>query len=206
MALNVEDIEETAEGLRVTIRSKTDQAGAGYVIAVPAGLRLRPAEALRTWIAAAGIAIGSLFRSVNKAGRISVEGLDRAHRCRSGQALRRGGRIRCRGVLRALTWKSCPATCATPRRSRTMPAAPSCKAEPWLLTGLCRAESCTAAAGITRPGAGGEAAITSTGAKNGAFDHILRRGVRSSRSSGATVTPAAASALVTTCLIVRPLR
>jgi site-specific recombinase XerD len=76
VALNVEDIEETAEGLRVTIRrSKTDQAGAGYVIAVPAGLRLRPAEALRTWIAAAGIAIGSLFRSVNKAGRISVEGL-----------------------------------------------------------------------------------------------------------------------------------
>lgn len=74
VALTVEDIEETPEGLCVTIRrSKTDQTGAGYVIAVPVGSRLRPAEALRTWLAAAGITTGPLFRGINKAGRISAE-------------------------------------------------------------------------------------------------------------------------------------
>ena len=41
-ALNFEDIEETADGLRVTIpRSKTDQEGRGDVIAVPRGTGTR---------------------------------------------------------------------------------------------------------------------------------------------------------------------
>jgi site-specific recombinase XerD len=36
VALNVEDLEETAEGIRITIRrSKTDQEGHGHVIAIP---------------------------------------------------------------------------------------------------------------------------------------------------------------------------
>jgi hypothetical protein len=38
VALNVSDIEETPEGIKVAIRrSKTDQEGAGQIIAVPYG-------------------------------------------------------------------------------------------------------------------------------------------------------------------------
>jgi integrase len=46
VALNVEDIEETAEGLRITIRrSKTDQEGHGHVIAIPHGQITCPVHA-----------------------------------------------------------------------------------------------------------------------------------------------------------------
>jgi integrase len=45
------------------------------VIAIPDGTHLRPLAALREWLAAAGIASGPLFRSINKAGRVSTEGL-----------------------------------------------------------------------------------------------------------------------------------
>ena len=49
-ALDVEDIEETAEGLRVTIRrSKTDQEGHGHVIAIPRGVIACPVAALKAW-------------------------------------------------------------------------------------------------------------------------------------------------------------
>jgi integrase len=53
VALQVEDLVETPDGLRVTIRrSKTDQEGQGYVIAIPRGYRLRSVEAVRAWLAA----------------------------------------------------------------------------------------------------------------------------------------------------------
>ena len=43
VALQLADLELVREGLRLTIRhSKTDQDGAGQVIAVPAGKRLKP--------------------------------------------------------------------------------------------------------------------------------------------------------------------
>jgi hypothetical protein len=54
VALRVEDLAETPEGLRVVIHhSKTDQGGAGQEIAILRGLRLRPA--LRAWLDAARI-------------------------------------------------------------------------------------------------------------------------------------------------------
>lgn len=70
-ALTIDDIEETADGLRVTIRkSKTDQEGAGQVIAIPNGARLRVVKALQDWLAAAAITEGFLFRPVTKGGTL----------------------------------------------------------------------------------------------------------------------------------------
>lgn len=68
VAIRVEDIEDTAEGIRVTLpRSKTDQEGAGQVVPVLDGPRLRVKAAIAAWRAAAGIEDGYLFRSIAKA-------------------------------------------------------------------------------------------------------------------------------------------
>lgn len=80
VALRVEDIEESAEGLRITIRrSKGDQAGAGQVVAI---VRSRaetcPVAALTTWRAAAEVAEGYLFRSVDRHGRVGDSLSDKA--------------------------------------------------------------------------------------------------------------------------------
>jgi site-specific recombinase XerD len=76
VALRVEDITETPDGLRVTIRrSKTDQEGQGHEIAVPRGARLRPVEALRAWLDAAGVAEGPVFRRLVKGGRATADAL-----------------------------------------------------------------------------------------------------------------------------------
>lgn len=62
VALNVEDIERTAEGIIVHVRrSKTDQEGAGHSIAVPIGRKLKPCEALQDWLTVSGRTEGSLF-------------------------------------------------------------------------------------------------------------------------------------------------
>ena len=54
MTLQVEDLVETPDGLRVLIRrSKTDQEGQGAEVAILRGCRLRPVEAVRSWFAAA---------------------------------------------------------------------------------------------------------------------------------------------------------
>jgi site-specific recombinase XerD len=71
VALDVSDIEETPDGMKVTIRrSKTDQEGAGQVIAVPFGKIACPIAALKEWIGVAGIQSGAVFRSVNRHGRV----------------------------------------------------------------------------------------------------------------------------------------
>ncbi len=71
LALTVEDLEETPEGLRVTIRrSKTDQEGKGRVVAVPYGNRVCPVRALKAWLEAAGITSGPIFRSVDRHGNV----------------------------------------------------------------------------------------------------------------------------------------
>lgn len=76
VALTVEDLTEAPEGLRIRIaRSKTDQEGAGQEIAIPAGSRIRPVEAVKEWLAAAGIATGPIFRRVSKADRVLDGGL-----------------------------------------------------------------------------------------------------------------------------------
>jgi site-specific recombinase XerD len=71
VALNVEDVEFTDDGLRVTIRkSKTDQEGVGVAIAIVRGGACCPAKALRAWLDAAKIESGPVFRPVRKSNRV----------------------------------------------------------------------------------------------------------------------------------------
>ena len=71
VGLDLADIEEVELGLLVSIRqSKTDQEGKGSTIAVTRGSVACPVRALREWLSAAGIERGSLFRSINKGGRV----------------------------------------------------------------------------------------------------------------------------------------
>ncbi len=71
VALDVLDIEDCPEGLRVTIRrSKTDQEGAGAVIAVCKGSIACPVAAVRDWLAAANITEGPVFRPIAKGGHL----------------------------------------------------------------------------------------------------------------------------------------
>jgi site-specific recombinase XerD len=72
-ALEVADLTETADGLRVLIRrSKGDQEGQGQEIAIPRGYRLRPVEAIQTWLAAAEISAGPVFRAVARGGKLGA--------------------------------------------------------------------------------------------------------------------------------------
>lgn len=67
VALNVEDLEQTAEGLLLVIRrSKTDQEGRGDFISIPHGSRLKPVAAVQAWLQAAEITEGPIFRSIRK--------------------------------------------------------------------------------------------------------------------------------------------
>ena len=72
VALDVADLVEAPDGLRVLIRkSKTDQEGQGQEVAIPRGYRLRPVEAVQTWLAAGEISAGPVFRAVAPGGRVS---------------------------------------------------------------------------------------------------------------------------------------
>ena len=76
VALEVADLVEVADGLRVVIRhSKTDQEGQGAEIAIPRGYRLRPVEAVQAWLAAAEISSGPVFRPVARGGRVGTAAL-----------------------------------------------------------------------------------------------------------------------------------
>jgi hypothetical protein len=71
VALDVEDLEESELGFKVAIRhSKTDQEGTGQIIAIGRGSVACPVVALKTWLAAAGITSGAIFRSVRKGGAV----------------------------------------------------------------------------------------------------------------------------------------
>lgn len=71
VALDVEDLQMHPEGLRVRIRrSKTDQEGQGFEKAIPHGHFVRPVARLRTWLEAAGITEGPVFRSVSRSGHM----------------------------------------------------------------------------------------------------------------------------------------
>ncbi|RIX97180.1 integrase [Aureimonas flava] len=71
VGLNVSDLEVGPDGIVLTIRrSKTDQHGAGQVIAIPNGEKLRPVEAVTSWLEAAGIEEGAIFRPVGKGGKV----------------------------------------------------------------------------------------------------------------------------------------
>jgi site-specific recombinase XerD len=74
VSLNVEDLEETEDGLRVQLRrGKTDQEGQGREVGIPRGRHpdTCPVRALQAWRSVAGIADGSLFRPVNRHGVVS---------------------------------------------------------------------------------------------------------------------------------------
>ena len=72
VALDMADLTEVPDGLRVLIRtSKTDQDGAGQEVAIPRGHHIRPVETLQAWLAAAGITAGPVFRQVTQTGRVS---------------------------------------------------------------------------------------------------------------------------------------
>jgi site-specific recombinase XerD len=65
VALNVDDLEETPEGMLVTIRrSKTDQECVGRRVAIPRGEIACPVAALQAWLATAGIPEGAVFRRI----------------------------------------------------------------------------------------------------------------------------------------------
>jgi site-specific recombinase XerD len=65
VALNVEDLEWTAEGVLITIRrSKTDQEGLGRKVAIPHGETACPVSALKAWLEVAQIATGAIFRRI----------------------------------------------------------------------------------------------------------------------------------------------
>jgi hypothetical protein len=71
VALNVEDLEFTDDGLRVVIRkSKTDQEAQGVTIAIIRGGACCPVRAIMEWLAGAKIEDGPIFRPVRKGNRV----------------------------------------------------------------------------------------------------------------------------------------
>ena len=76
-ALTVADIDFVAEGAKLSLaRSKTDQEAAGQIVGVVA--TGSPVAALRTWLEAAGIIDGAVFRAIDRHGRIATGLSDRA--------------------------------------------------------------------------------------------------------------------------------
>jgi hypothetical protein len=76
VALDVADLEETEEGLKIIIRrSKTDQEGHSEAIAIARGVTTCPVKAVKAWLQAAVISEGPLFRPVAKGGRLGAERL-----------------------------------------------------------------------------------------------------------------------------------
>ncbi|MBE7197742.1 MAG: tyrosine-type recombinase/integrase [Parafilimonas terrae] len=71
VALDVEDLREDPEGLRVMVRrSKVDQEGRGFEKAIPHGRFIRPVALVREWLEAAGITGGPVFRPVSRSGNV----------------------------------------------------------------------------------------------------------------------------------------
>src|SRR5262249_51195071 len=82
VALDVADLEETDEGLRVTIRrSKTDQEGQGVTIAIIRGGAYCPVRAVRAWLDAAGVTEGPVFRPLRQGGEVRGQRLTAASVC-----------------------------------------------------------------------------------------------------------------------------
>jgi integrase len=73
IALNIEDLEETREGLILHIRrSKTDQEGEGRKVGIPEGADQAtcPVWAVEQWLQAAKIESGAVFRVMNRHGQV----------------------------------------------------------------------------------------------------------------------------------------
>ena len=71
VALDVADLREDPDGLRVLVRrSKVDQEGKGFEKAIPHGRFIRPVALVREWLDAAGVTEGPVFRPVSRSGRV----------------------------------------------------------------------------------------------------------------------------------------
>jgi len=78
VALDVEDLELVEEGFLVLLRrSKTDQTGQGEFIAIPYGEHVEtcPVRTMKEWLSTTRIVEGSIFRKVNRHGRLEGERL-----------------------------------------------------------------------------------------------------------------------------------
>ncbi|NHZ64879.1 site-specific integrase [Massilia genomosp. 1] len=77
VAIEVSHLGWQSEGITITLpRSKTDQMGEGIVKAIPYGDgACCPASALRTWLAAAAIVNGPVFRPISQWGEVSMAAL-----------------------------------------------------------------------------------------------------------------------------------
>lgn len=78
VSLDVEDLEETQDGLRVQLRrGKTDQEGQGREVGIPRGHNPAtcPVRAVVAWRSLARITAGPLFRAVSRHGEVSRERL-----------------------------------------------------------------------------------------------------------------------------------
>ncbi len=74
VAIRIEDVEFSPEGIRLTIRkSKTDQQGKGVVVGIARGEHPEtcPLKALKDWLAVAPFDNGPLFRSVSCHGYVA---------------------------------------------------------------------------------------------------------------------------------------
>ncbi len=82
VAVDVEDLVQNPDGYALRIRrSKTDAEGEGHLIGIPNGRRPEtcPVQAVRAWLALAGIQRGAVFRPVTRHGTIGTSRLrDRA--------------------------------------------------------------------------------------------------------------------------------
>jgi hypothetical protein len=59
----------------LTRKSKADHEGQGQELAIPRSDRLRPVKAVQTWLAAAEISAGPVFRQVLKGSRVQATAL-----------------------------------------------------------------------------------------------------------------------------------
>ncbi|MEO8179592.1 MAG: site-specific integrase [Deltaproteobacteria bacterium] len=78
VSLNLEDLNFTADGLEVTLRSsKTDQERAGVKIGVPYGGHPGscPVRSVQAWLRASGIVTGPMFRPIDRHGNVSSQRL-----------------------------------------------------------------------------------------------------------------------------------
>jgi integrase len=73
VGLNIEDCEFGKDGLTITLRrSKTDQDGVGRKIGIPYGSNPEtcPVRTVQAWMDESGIAVGPLFRSITRYGKL----------------------------------------------------------------------------------------------------------------------------------------
>lgn len=71
VTLDVADLREDPEGLRVLVRrSKVDQEGRGFEKAIPHGRFIRPVALVRERLDAAGITEGPVFRPISRSGNV----------------------------------------------------------------------------------------------------------------------------------------